>query len=380
MPNVANLLDDLKVVEYSHAHGAAYCGRVFATQGARVTRITKAGDVTAVTYDSAPGENGRSAAEIYLDSNKAEVISLDFSAECERAKLDALIAGCDIFVTDKSTDELAADGLSPEILRNRFPRLIYTMISTFGAIGPQSGWVGTDLEAQASGGLMAQLGWPGRTPLSVPYNGALIHAGTQAAAATLAALTRRDATDEGSLVDISAAQALAASVRSYALLLTYYGIEAKRSGTRAPGSLGRYPVGIFPCKDGHAVMTARSGQQWRAMLAMLGDPEWGKNPRYQNVRGISFEYPDEVDELMFPLTRQFTRDELSERGLTFKVPVGPLQTTAEVLEDAQFAHRDFFKDIGEDSRQLRVPTFPVAWQSAAAEGSGEAQDPKASAH
>jgi crotonobetainyl-CoA:carnitine CoA-transferase CaiB-like acyl-CoA transferase len=343
-------LSGLRVLEFSAGPGAAFGGRLLSMQNAQVTRLVDIRTATA-TDD---------AADVYLDMGKSRV-SLDLSTAKDRRALDVLLDETDVFITDHDVRVLERAGLHWQTLRLERPRLVYAAISVFGASGPRADWIGTDLEAQALGGLMSQIGRPTEAPIAIPYSAAMMHAGTHAAGALLAAILRRSVTGHGSFVDIAAAQTVAASVRNYSLLLRYYNIPLTRAGNRAPGSLGRYPVAIFPCSDGNVVMTARSGQQWRAIVEMMGSPDWAKLPRYQNTLGMSIEYPEEVDALIIPWTLKHTRAELGALAIKYKVPLGPVRRLDELLDDEQFLSRDFFVDVEAQGRKIKLPRDPFRW-------------------
>jgi len=93
-------------------------------------------------------------------------------------------------------------------------------------------------------------GNPDEEPLSVGYGTGAIKQGLSAVGAALVALLERRERDEGEFIDISEAQVVAAMIRNYVSSTAGTGIELVRSGTRAPGSSGRYPHATFPCKDG----------------------------------------------------------------------------------------------------------------------------------
>lgn len=351
-------LEGIKVLELSGQAGAAFCGRLLGSQGAEVVRVHPHGGPLPEA-DESPQSRGD---DLYLSMYKTQS-EIDLTAAAGPRQLRDVIDDMDVVLTDLPQAALRSLGVHWGELRSALPRLIYTTLSVFGAAGPNADWIGTDLEAQAFGGLMSQIGWPDSSPLSIPYDGALLHAGEHAAGATVAALLKRHWTGEGSLVDISAAQAVAANVRNYSLLLRFYDIPLKRAGRRAPGSLGRYPAAIFPCKDGYVVMTARSGRQWRAIIEMLGSPDWGQDPRYHDAYGVAVEYPDEVDALVIPALMEHTREELGEMARAHHVPLGPVLTLSELIDDEQLAFRNFWVEVETERGVVRLPSDPLQWRS-----------------
>ena len=352
MPDSVDLLTGVNVVELSQGTAGAYCGRSLAVQGATVRSVK--------LRDKAQGS---APAEIYLGMYKEKIV-IDPDDDDDTRELESLCASADIVVSDIELAELEGYGLDPARIRAQYPSIVFALISPFGMAGPRSDWLGTDLEVQAFGGLMAMLGWAEGTPLAIPYDAGLVQAGSHANAAILAALLNRDAGRGGATIDICAAQCMMACIRGTAALQEYYDIPIKRSGPSSPGNAGRYPVRLFPCSDGYVLIMARNEEQWHAIVAMIGNPAWANEPRYQNTHGMAFDYPEELDALIFPWTRQRTRAQLMEAARIHKVPAGSVLTLEEVLQDEQFLTRGFFTTIGFDGQEISVPTHPVHWTSA----------------
>ena len=357
MPESIRMLVGVKVIELSRDLGAGFCGQQLSMLGADVVRLVDEEGWLPTRDESAPAGSGRSASEVGLDRFKTRR-RLVGDAAAKRAALKEALASADVLITDATADELRELGVHWDDTA-RSERLIHVHISAFGASGPYAGWTGGDLEAQALGGVIAQVGYPDQSPLPLPYKAGLIHAGLQATGATTAALYARRASGLGGFIDIAAAQVLAADVRMYSLLSRYYGLPLKRSGRRPPGSMGNYPCAIFPCKDGYVVLIIRAGEQWRTMLAMMGSPAWGDDPKYQNSFKNAIHYADELDALMIPWLMQYTRAELIAKGIENRCPIGAVQTLAQVLDNEQYEWRGFFDTVEVDGKTVAVPGSPA---------------------
>jgi crotonobetainyl-CoA:carnitine CoA-transferase CaiB-like acyl-CoA transferase len=334
-------LEGIRVVELSGDAGAAFCGQNLAAEGADVLRLIEPSRSNPIHHEGLPATPGFTAAEVGFERFTRREI-LEGTPDEKRARIAKHLEGADVFLTDFDTQELHALGAHWEGLRAGMPALIYARVSVFGSTGPRAGWRGGELEAQAFSGVAGQLGAAERAPITMPYRMGLMHGGLHAAAAVTAALYARHKGSEGCFIDISAAQALAADVRNYSLMMRYYDLPLKRSGRRPQGSLGRYPTAIFPCKDGYVVLTARSGEQYRNFLAMMGNPAWATEPKFQDAYAMAMEHADEADSHVVPWLKNYTRKELVELGLQHRFPVGPLSTLDEVLEDEQYDFRGFF--------------------------------------
>jgi crotonobetainyl-CoA:carnitine CoA-transferase CaiB-like acyl-CoA transferase len=346
-----------RVVELSDDVGAAFCGQHLSLLGAEVVRLIDSERWLATRDESALAGVAISAAEVSLDRLKTRR-ALNGDTEAKRAAVAEALQGADVLITDQSAQELRELGVHwDQTAQNE--RLIHVHVSAFGAAGPYADWAGGDFEAQAFGGVTAQIGFPGRAPVPLPYKAGLLHAGLQAAGATTAALYVQKTTGRGAFIDISAAQALAVDVRNYSLLSRYYRLPLRRSGHRPPGSLGRYPCAIFPCKDGYVTMIVRDSKQYQYFLEMLGNPSWAEDPRYQDPLKNATIYADELDALVIPWLMQHTRDELVAKGLEYHFPVGALHTVDEVLKNTQYRWREFFDTVELEGKTFVLPGYPA---------------------
>ena len=103
----------------------------------------------------------------------------------------------------------AFEELDLEKLRADNPSLLTVSLSAFGATGPKSKWLATDLTLLAAGGQLGLTGDPDRAPIQV---GAVpqgwLHGALEAAEATTIALFERSASGWGQHIDVSAQQAV----------------------------------------------------------------------------------------------------------------------------------------------------------------------------
>ena len=357
LAGAAHLLSDLTIVELSDTMAGAFCGRMLAFHGARVIRVLDRAQPPRTSTESRP-LGPLSATDLHTDVLK-ERRWLDLSDAADRIQLAELIAGADAFITDLEAPRLARLDLVPEDLRRRHAHLICTHITPFGRSGPKAGWRADDINIQAFAGFCSMVGSPAREPLMAPYALAFTQGGLHAASATVAAVLTRALSGAGGIVDVAIGEVLGAIIRMYSLVCRFYDIPPKRAGRRAPGSAGRYPCSLFPCKDGYIVLTSRSGKQWRQILAMMGNPAWAEAPRYQDSYGIAMEYPDEVDALVIPWMMQRTRAELMALGLEHGVPLGQVRRIDEVLADPQFDYRRFFQDVLVGKLRVKVSSAPA---------------------
>ncbi|SDH51557.1 CoA transferase [Pseudonocardia oroxyli] len=318
------------VVEVAGTRTARFAGKLLADVGATVVRVSG------------------SEPDPYFDLRKAST----------RSTVTELLAGADVLVTDLPDSELAELDLDPAELRVRYPRLVVTLLSALGRTGSRAGLDAGEAAMQAASGFLHLTGYPDREPLLVPYGLGELQLGISGAGASAAAVWRARAAGTGALVEISGAEVLASYVRIYGAVGNYYDIALVRDGRRAPGSGGRWPFGLFPCKDGYVALIARTAPEWDRFLEMLGSPGWAKEPRYTDVRAMAIDYPDEVDALVQPWLNARTRDELLALAQEYKVPMAPVRRIDELTADIQMGYRGFFESVPLDGGEADIPGRP----------------------
>lgn len=329
-------LAGVAVVEAGRTRAAASAGRLLRLGGASVSKLSLGGDYP-------------QAARIYFDAGKAVLPAEDTAG---------LLASADVLVTDLPPDELAVIAASSGELRERYPRLVIALCRPVRDPGAASAG---ELSMQAGSGFMHMTGRPDREPLGVPYHLGAVSLGVHAAGAVTAALVRREATGTGCTVDLIGQAILASYLRIYGAVSEYYGIPLIRDGSRAPGSGGRYPFGIFPCADGYVAIIGRTARDWENIVTMMGNPPWATQPRYTDLHGIAMDYPDEVDQLIEPWLRQRTRAELMDLARQHSIPMAPVRRIDELRADPQLRHRKFLATVTVDGNDYTIPGLP--WQA-----------------
>ena len=361
----------VRVIEYGGGIATAYAGWLLARMGAQVTRLTSgASTVSAGTSPEAL------ALEVLAEGKAVR------SAASYEAAWAALLAQCDILLCD-APESLIAHAGEPNTLLAQHPKLVIGLAATFGAAGGVDQLVmgsrltasGSGLDAQALSAMAWALGAPGRAPLTLPPGIVEHQAGAMLAAGCLLALNLRDANGldgrvgsggmvgaghagRGRIVDIALADVLASYIAGNCRFYVHHGLQWQRSGRRASGSGGAYPFLIAPCKDGAVCICGRTREEWMRLVAAMGNPDWATQPRYQDLRAMGTQYPDEVDPLVMPWFAARTKAEIEAIALEHNLIVSPLRSFAEVLATPHFQERGFFAEGRAAGQRVTVPLLP----------------------
>ena len=164
------VLSDIKVLDLSQGVSGPFCAKFLAGLGAEVIKVETPG-----TGDSSRQSEpflGRqndiesSALFAYLNTSKKSV-TLDLNIPEQARSVKQLAQATDILVESYAPGHLESLELGYGTLSETNPGLIYVSVTPFGQTGPYRDYKGTDLVAQAIGGLMYTIGLPDREPLKV---------------------------------------------------------------------------------------------------------------------------------------------------------------------------------------------------------------------
>lgn len=343
----------LRVLEVSSGMAGAYCGWLLGDMGAEVLTLavpTPEGDADPLTLAIAYYAKGKQAVS-------PEVMA-------------AALAGADLVITDDPARLEALAGAPLADLAARQPATVFGVTTVFGLTGPLATVPAVPLDAQAVASVSWALGEPGRPPLSIPPGVLDCQAGAHLAAACLMARRAGPGPDGGRLVDIALADVLAHYVGVNCRFYIHHGMTWRRDGRRAADSGGAYPFVILPCADGAVCLSGRTRPEWERFVEAMGRPPWTELPRYQKLRAMGQQYPEEVDALIMPWLAERTKAEIEAIADRFKLTIAPLRDLAEVLATPQLAHRDFLREWTFENRTLKGPGLPFRASTARGDAQG----------
>jgi crotonobetainyl-CoA:carnitine CoA-transferase CaiB-like acyl-CoA transferase len=294
-------------------------------------------------------------------------VTIDLDREDGRQQFAALVAHSDALVTTAGVGEMEALGLGYDALRTRYPRLVYTSVTPFGLTGPRRRWRGGDLVGWAASGAMPSIGDADRAPLAP--GGGLSHmtAALNAAMGTMAALTARDASGVGQLVDISVQEAtVSVAMEVSPLVVLEGGFVQRRTGRRKEAG----PIGHYATSDGAVSIVAYMPEHWRALAEWVRDETGVEEIASEEFAGTPIariHYADVVDVWIEGLTSRYTKQAFFEEAQRRGITVGPVNSASDVLDDAHLhAIHDWSEYDSPDAGRLRVPGSPIHVDGAAA--------------
>jgi len=345
------VLAGLRVLDLSRVLAGPYTAQTLADHGAEVIKVE------APTGDETRGwgppfdESGQSSAYYAGLNHSKENICLDLRTTAGRDVLRHLLDGADVVIENFKAGTMARWGFDYEtVLTETNPRLVYCRITGFGVDGPMAGLPGYDAVLQSFGGLMSVNGYPDGNPLRVGVPVVDIVAAHMAVSGILLALTERERSGRGQLVDITLLDSVISLLHPHASNWVSSGKVPQRTGDYHPTVV---PYQVFAARDGDFFVSAANDRQFRSLVAVLGVPELADDPRFLS-NGVRSRHRDELSALLAERIARWNRDDLAAELERAGVAASPVNTVDQALTAPQTVHRGLFLDTV-DYRGLGVP-------------------------
>jgi crotonobetainyl-CoA:carnitine CoA-transferase CaiB-like acyl-CoA transferase len=352
-------LEDVKVLDLTHALAGPFCSTMLADYGAQVFKLESygAGDIARAWGAPLPG--GETGYFTSLHRNKKDI---EINLKHPRGKdiFFGLIERCDVVVENFRVGTLEKLGLDYQRARARNPGIIYCSISGFGQDGPYRDRAALDLIVQAESGMMSVTGEPGGRRVRAGTSIADLTAGMYAAFGILAALRVRDKTGEGQTLDVSMMEGQLSWLNT--------GIGNYLADGVLPGPMGTayaslLPYQTFRTRTREFALAVASDKIWRTFCPLIGCPELADDPRYRTNQDRVRNRASLIEKLegVF-LTRSY--EEWEELLVAGGVPVGALNDFAQVVDHPQVKARGSLVEIDHPrAGRIRV-VAPVVRMSA----------------
>ena len=368
------LLTGLRVLDLTDERGA-FCGRMFAELGADVIKIEPPGGCptrrVGPFLDGVPGAD-RSLYFIAYQAGKRSV-TLNLDVADGRNLLGDLVRQADFVVESLGRDYLDSRGVGYDWMSGQNPRVIYTTITPFGDRGPSADWRALDINCWASGGMMFLSGLPGRPPLQMAVPQAFLHAGAEAATASMLAYFSRLHDSRGQKVVIDTQACVVWTLMNEQAFPVLHGEFLKRTGPLS-GSAKIARRTVYPCADGYVTFILTGGSPYANSSRIMVDwmieegaaPDWLKDTDFNEWTAARFvSNPDpaflalvaDSEQAVYDFFAGKTKMELYHGAIERRILLAPVSTPADIAGDKQLAARDYFRTVRHDTvgRNLPMP-------------------------
>lgn len=200
---MAGPLDGVRVIEVANYLAAPACAALMADLGADVVKVEPPdGDIYRGHRTMREGDP--ISYPFAVDNRGKRSVTLDLGRSEAGDVVKRLASQADVMVTNLTPGRLQRYALSYEEVRAAAPRIVFTQLTGYGAVGPDSERPGFDGSAFfARSGLTWLIGEQGSPPVQSRAGQGDHMAALNLLAATLAALRLRDRDGESQFVDVS---------------------------------------------------------------------------------------------------------------------------------------------------------------------------------
>lgn len=339
-----SLLHGLRVLDLSLWQPGHYASQLLADLGAEVIKVEPPG-----------GDRMRPMVDRFVNFNgrKSSVV-LNLKLESDREAFLGLVRGAEVVLEGFRPGVMDRLGIGFAALRAVNPSIVLCSISGFGQDGPLSGVPGHDANYQAYAGAMTVRA--GHEPVPSALLIADQSSGLAAAFAILAAVVGARRTGEAEHVDVSMTDLLATWVAPLGPVDERREESAATPGHQSPG------MGTYATADGQWVVLGVFSEDhfWRELCLALGLDAFADLSTAERS-----DRHDEVRPLLAAAISDFTQQDLLTLLNARAVPVAPVRTKAQMLQEEHFRVRgilvegpDGFRSLGHPIRFREHPALP----------------------
>ena len=268
-------LDDLVVLDLSHALAGPFASTMLGDYGAEIVKIEPFDGEISRSWGP-PFYGGESAYFVNLNRNKKSV-ALDLKHPEGRRTFLRLAERADVVLENMRVGTVAKLGIDYDAVRGVQPRIIYCSISGFGQNGPYRDRAALDLIVQAESGMISVTGDPGSHGVRAGVSIADLTAGLYAAFGIMTALHARQKTGRGQFLDVSMLEGQLGILSGMIGAYCADGIVPQPLGT-AYGML--LPYQTFRTRTRDIAIGVGSDKLWKTFCPLIGLPELTDDARY----------------------------------------------------------------------------------------------------
>ena len=359
-------LEGVKILDFTHVQSGPTCTQLLAWFGADVIKVERpgVGDATRKQLVDVPGAD--SLYFTMLNHNKRS-IELNPKNEAGKEVLTRLIETCDVLVENFAPGALDRMGFSWERIQEINPRIIMASVKGFGP-GKYEDCKVYENVAQCAGGAASTTGFLDGPPLVTGAQIGDSGTGLHLALGIVTALYQRERSGRGQKVlapmQDGVINLCRVKLRDQQRLevgpLTEYsqygaGIPFGDATPRAGNdSGGGQPGRILKCKGWETDPNAYTyfitqAAVWEKVCDVIGEPDWKTAPGYATPA----ERLDKLDAIFSRIeewTMTKTKFEVMDICNPHDIPVGPILSTKEIMEDEGLRKTGTIVDVDHPTR------------------------------
>jgi len=348
-----DLFKNLTVLSLEQATVLPYLTYRLAHDGMQVIRLEHPvyGDPNRFIGENVLGEERMNAYYLCINSGK-KALTLNLGDPEGQKIFHSLIQELkvDIFATNQLPRNYQKLGIDYESLKALKPDIIWLGVTGFG---PDSNEAAYDPILQARSGLMDMTGEADGDPqvlgIPLPDMGTSEHS----YGLLMKALYRREATGEGSCINMAMFESSVSWLTVPITLSTLLNKEITRRGNTHEFFC---PCSVYKTSNGFVYMAVGNDRQWKSMVSQemfksLDKPEYEKNAG--RIKGV-----DNVNRVINESTKNHTSEELIDLFNSLTIPISKIKTIPEVVADPLVERRLLFAEDQKTGARITLPPPP----------------------
>jgi formyl-CoA transferase/CoA:oxalate CoA-transferase len=367
-------LEDIRVLDLSHALAGPFCSTMLADYGAQVFKVEPPAPGDIARAWGAPMAGGETAYFVSLHRNKKGLV-LDLKHPQGKDTFLRMVERCDVVLENYRVGALERLGLDYKAARKRNPGIIYCSISGYGQDGPYRERPTLDLILQAESGMISITGEPGSSGVRNGVSIADLTAGMNAAYGIMLALRVKEKTGEGQAIDVSMMEGQLGLLGT--MLGSYFasGEIPRPMGTAYKALL---PYQTFHTQTRDLALAVGSERLWQTFCPAIGCPELAEDPRFRSngARNLHRASLVAILQAVF-ITRSY--EEWEELLVSNGIPVGAINDLSQVVKHPQVMARGSLVEM-DHPRVGKMPVVGVPFRMSRTPGSVRTPSPTLGQH
>lgn len=363
----AQALAGVKVLELGTLIAGPFCARVLAEFGAEVIKVESPGSGDPLRQWRVLKDGTSLWWSVQARNKQSLCLNLKDPRAQEIARRLALEA--DIIIENYRPGVLEKWGLGYAQLAAINPATIMVRLSGYGQDGPMRDLPGFGAIGEAMGGLRYVSGHPDRPPVRVGISIGDSVAALHGVIGAMLALRHRDASGGrwnglageqcragvGQMVDVALYESVFNLMESLVPEYDYAGVVRERTGGALPGIV---PSNTYTAADGQHIVIAGNGDAiFKRLMLAIGRKDLADDPQLARNDG-RVPRTEEIDAAISAWCAQHQGAQVLQILRAADVPVGPIYSVREMMNDPQYLARQMFEEHQfADGETVKLPAI-----------------------
>jgi formyl-CoA transferase/CoA:oxalate CoA-transferase len=367
-------LEDVVVLDLSHALAGPHCSTMLADYGAQVYKLETPGSGDIARAWGTPLGGGESSYFASLHRNK-KGLSIDLKTAQGKELFMRLAEKADVILENFRVGALEKLGLGYEAVRARNPGIVYCSVSGFGQDGPYRDRAALDLILQAESGMISITGEEGGSGVRCGVSIADLAAGMYAAYGIMLALRVKEKTGAGQRVDVSM---LEGQLSLLNIMIATYMADRELPVPMGTAYKALLPYQTFRTQTRDLALAVGSQKLWKVFGPAIGRPDMVDDARFATNRDRVKNRAALIDIIQqVMLTRSY--EDWERTFLAAGIPVGAINDIGQVIDHPQVKARGAIVEV-DHPRAGRVGMAGVPVKLGATPGSIRSPSPALGEH